>query len=1165
MTMRIVTVAVAYLVLVTACAAQNIHPDPSFEATGEVGAARTGERALRLSVDAQIHWKAVGGAIEVEPFARYRVTEWVNATGTVLAPYCYQWNSYEWAFETSARVANTGGWVQSEVTFVSPTDEMVVHPLAVLDAANVDAWVDDIVIEKIAEPEQVIAEFEAAQPVSAYQQQLLARWYVQHGQLERADALMAGASGLARADIATVLARATDRPRRRMPYLAEVVGAGGPTYHQGVETFRALREGLTWREVMAAAARGLRANPTSDRAAKAFAALILDDMDYWSGSGDGLMTVNEAERTLDIRAGAVENIRASLPEGSVAQREVNALMDRFSAMRTETERRRQTLGTCTVKVGGTAITGESHVIVIPDGATAQEQFAARDLRFHLELITGGELPIRREGSAAGRTPIYVGRCRATRDAGIDLDGLGVEGVHIRTAGPVIYLGGNTRGALYATYVFLEEYLGCRWFTPECSTWPTEGTIDLATIDHRYIPPLEYRATDYPRTRPWQMALRNRFNGQSHSLTEQMGGKISYRGFVHTFSSLVPPSKYFAAHPEYYSEIRGKRVGSEPTQLCLTNPDVLDIATETVRQWIREAPDAEIISVSQNDCHGYCECEKCTALAEAEGSQAGPLLHFVNAIAERIERDHPNVAIDTLAYQYTRKPPKHVVPRHNVIVRLCSIECCFLHPLATDPYNAAFVEDIRGWNEICDRLHIWDYVINYRHSICPFPNLRVLKPNISFFIDHGVTGIYEEACYYTPGSELQELRGYIVAKTLWDPDYDTDQAIREFCDAYYEAAGPFIREYLDLIHNYALGLEDTHMRIYSNPGSYLTQELMVTAADLFDRAEAAVADDETVLHRVQVARLPVVYAQIALATGDSFAEQDGKLVQNTDVSIAELADFFERVARKEGITRVAEGGPTPKLDEWLDSLPRTDRTLQVHTLSNGSLQVDVLPAMGGRVWRIRTLPEGGDVLWRAGEEGAWQPASSGYEEYSEAGYRSPGWSEQYEVTDQGDLFIEMSAGLRNGLRLTRRVELVPDAPTLSITSTLSNPGTTARDGCLRAHPQFRVGDIGSAVLVSRAGGRQTIELARPDDPDGEFETWLRGEEMPRGEWWVVDRAADLAVICRFQPEEVSQMLLNWSGRQDRVNLELYSKQRSLGAGDSISLHQQWEVRKGLKHE
>ena len=253
-------------------------------------------------------------------------------------------------------------------------------------------------------------------------------------------------------------------------------------------------------------------------------------------------------------------------------------------------------------------------------------------------------------------------------------------------------------------------------------------------------------------------------------------------------------------------------------------------------------------------------------------------------------------------------------------------------------------------------------------------------------------------------------------------------------------------------------------------------------------------------------------------------------------------------------------------DWLDSLPRTDRTLQVHTLSNESLQVDVLPAMGGRVWRMRTLPEGDDVLWRAGEEGAWQPASSGYEEYSEAGYRSPGWSEQYEVTDHGDLSIEMSAGLRNGLRLTRRVELAPDAPTLSITSTLSNPGKTARDGCLRVHPQFSVGDIGSAeVLVSRAGGRQTIELARPDDPDGEVDTWLRGDEMPRGEWWVVDRAADLAVICRFQPEEVSQMLLNWSGRQDRVNLELYSKQRSLGAGDSISLHQQWEVRKGLKQE
>ena len=126
-------------------------------------------------------------------------------------------------------------------------------------------------------------------------------------------------------------------------------------------------------------------------------------------------------------------------------------------------------------------------------------------------------------------------------------------------------------------------------------------------------------------------MRNRLNGKYSLATEEWGGKIDYQGFVHTFNGLVPPEEHFATHPEYFSEIDGQRVG-ERSQLCLTNPDVLRVATETVYRWIAENPAASIISVSQNDWHNYCQCANCSALAEKEGSQSGPLLHFVNGIA-----------------------------------------------------------------------------------------------------------------------------------------------------------------------------------------------------------------------------------------------------------------------------------------------------------------------------------------------------------------------------------------------------------------------------------------------------------------------------------------------------------------------------------------------------
>src|SRR5439155_23480073 len=139
-------------------------------------------------------------------------------------------------------------------------------------------------------------------------------------------------------------------------------------------------------------------------------------------------------------------------------------------------------------------------------------------------------------------------------------------------------------------------------------------------------------------------------------------------------------------------------------------------------------EATIISVSQNDTFNNCQCQKCKAIDDAEGSPAATLLLFVNAVAEAIEKDSPQVRIDTLAYQYTRKPPKTIRPRHNVIVRLCSIECNFREPLDHQS-NAAFLADLTEWSKICQRLYIWDYVTDFSHYINPHPNWFVLGPNL----------------------------------------------------------------------------------------------------------------------------------------------------------------------------------------------------------------------------------------------------------------------------------------------------------------------------------------------------------------------------------------------------------------------------------------------------
>jgi hypothetical protein len=326
--------------------------------------------------------------------------------------------------------------------------------------------------------------------------------------------------------------------------------------------------------------------------------------------------------------------------------------------------------------------------------------------------------------------------------------------------------------------------------------------------------------------------------------------------------------------------------------------------------MRAQPEATIFSVSQNDWYNYCTCPNCAKMAQEEGAQIGSYLRFVNAIADAVRTEFPDKVIDTLAYQFTRQPPKLTRPRPNVIVRLCNIECCFSHPLTiraeVDRANADFARDLKRWGELTRRLYIWDYVINYAHSITPFPNLYSLKPNINFFLDHGVKGIYEEACYFTRGGEFAELRSWILAKTLWDPSYDTDRAIDEFLDGYYQEAATPIRRYLDMIHGKAR-MDGLHFPIWASPSQWFAGDLLSRASALFDEAEKKAAAQPEVLHRVQVARLPIQYVQIArvLPAAQSRSAADVQILRT-------LFEQFDRVARKEGVSHVSEGR---SYDHW----------------------------------------------------------------------------------------------------------------------------------------------------------------------------------------------------------------------------------------------------------
>lgn len=557
-----------------------------------------------------------------------------------------------------------------------------------------------------------------------------------------------------------------------------------------------------------------------------------------------------------------------------------------------------------------------YVIVIGEEASSSEQYAAAELQRFLGEITGVILPIVGDHGDGREHEILVGESRRTRALGIDLvrEKLGDEGFLLRTIGPRLVLaGGRRRGSLYAVYTFLEEHLGCRWFTPTVSRIPRRPMVPLEQIDRRVVPILEWREPrcgDLEVAGDW--AARNKLFGRFTQLEERHGGKLQWEHFVHTFYPLMPPEEHWAEHPEYYSEIDGQRT-SYRAQLCLTNPDVLRLVTDGVRRWIEDDPGSTVISVSQNDWHGYCQCPTCAALDAREGSPSGTMIQFVNQVAEAIERDYPDVTISTLAYQYTRHAPRTLRPRHNVVPVLCSIECCFSHPLTECERNASFVADMRAWAEISPRLYVWDYVTEFGHYQSPWPNLYSLKPNIRFFIENGVRGIFEQG----PGttSEFAELRTYLLAKLLWNPDTDVDATIDEFLQAYYGGAASAIRDYITLLHEKARK-EHLHSHIWSPLNRRLfTPDWLEEATSLFDQAERAAGGGE-VLHRVQVARLPVEYVKIVTRA-------------YPEVQVRDVAKQFLRMADEAGIREIREGTPLHEFGKDVSTLHTTLDRYEAH--------------------------------------------------------------------------------------------------------------------------------------------------------------------------------------------------------------------------------------------
>lgn len=453
-------------------------------------------------------------------------------------------------------------------------------------------------------------------------------------------------------------------------------------------------------------------------------------------------------------------------------------------------------------IGGVDIT--SYTLVVQEGGAACVRNSANELVEYLEKATGFHMEEKASDHeiVIGVTDRDTDAVRAARDA-VELDGYTM----LMDGGRLYITGSCDRGTMYGVYDFLEEFVGVRFFAADTTVIIEQESAQIPADYHKlHNPAFDLRDTYWYDMRYKQdfanHSKDNSFYDSSTPVPDISGG-VGYAGrFVHTFSLLTGGTSH-----------------TGNVQPCLTDEEVYQTVLSNVRAWLDENPEATIISVSQNDSDagvGGCQCENCKAINDAEGSEMGSLLTFVNRIANDIKDDYPGVYVDTLAYRYTRTPPKNIRPAENVIIRLCSIECCFTHALSEACiYNTSFRKDIEAWSAICDNLYIWDYTYNAETYFTFFPNFDVLCDNVKFYKEHNVKGVFLEGQQVSVSGEFAELRSYLLAKLLWDPDMTEDEYyahMDEFMQYYYGPGWVKIKEYMQAMTAHAIA-RNTHVGIF----------------------------------------------------------------------------------------------------------------------------------------------------------------------------------------------------------------------------------------------------------------------------------------------------------------------------------------------------------------
>ncbi|MDP6353968.1 MAG: DUF4838 domain-containing protein [Planctomycetota bacterium] len=393
----------------------------------------------------------------------------------------------------------------------------------------------------------------------------------------------------------------------------------------------------------------------------------------------------------------------------------------------------------------------------------------------------------------------------------------------------IYTQNVSRGTLFAVVDLLERFVGMRWYhwgeLGECAPDFTRRALSIPPVAYQDAPVFYHRRSTYGNL-PKPFGQDAKYMPEEYRVERRR--RVLWRSPLMRASSVhmnvanhtdtrwhevFPDKPHLFALRKDGTRMMGKK-GPHSSQRCYSEEEGFNEHIKAIDQWYRGgkdlrlfgwelmAPNKKYILWLPNDGFPGCHCERCSALIDWEAPigerQMKLIWGYIFKLCAEVKKRWPDKVVTTLLYGgWTKIPTDRALP-DNLL--LCKVWNSVIEPfMKEERYWKQNIDELDVINKYSkERMLIWSHypIKPYQITFEPMPfNAPHILKRIYSENRNKIAGVVLNGGYVSMAQNGQAL--YLYYKLLWNPDFDVDGELDEFCRLQFGPAAGEMKKFFTL--------------------------------------------------------------------------------------------------------------------------------------------------------------------------------------------------------------------------------------------------------------------------------------------------------------------------------------------------------------------------------